>query len=388
MSSKRCFYEVLGVVREASADELRRSYKQLALKFHPDRNPGDHTAEASFKEVNEAYQILSDDEKRRVYDQFGHAAFDGSMSSGFQGANAGDVFSHMQDLFSEMFSGGGGFGRQPRRGGDLRVQQRLTLEEAAFGVKKEVIVHAPARCNDCGGTGAKAGTKPEVCSHCRGAGHVSNARGFVMFTATCPKCQGQGAVIKQPCKGCEGHGVVERPRKVVVAFPAGVDAGQRLRVPGQGLPGPNGASAGDLYVEIDVEEDPRFERDGADLVTRAHVGFVDAALGADILVPGIEQGDPEKKIAVSLPPGTQPGAVITLKGHGIPRLDGRGRGNIVVVVQVDVPKALSARARELLGELDAELNASREGREGREREDGESTRRRAAGAGGAGSTGR
>ena len=374
MSSKRCFYEVLGVAREASADELRRSYKQLALKHHPDRNPGDHTAEAAFKEVNEAYQILSDDEKRRLYDQFGHAAFDGSMGQGFQGGGVGDVFAHMQDLFSEMFSGGGGgFGRQPRRGGDLRVQQRLTLDEAAFGVKKEVTVHAPARCSDCGGTGAKAGTKPETCSHCRGAGHVSNARGFVMFTATCPKCQGHGAVIKQPCKGCEGHGVVERPRRVVVAFPAGVDAGQRLRVPGQGLPGPNGAQPGDLYVEIDVEEDPRFERDGADLVTRVNVGFVDAALGAEIQVPAIEQGEPDKKVAVTLPPGTQPGAVITLKGHGIPRLDGRGRGSIVVVVQVDVPKTLTTRARELLAELEVELASSND--------ENDASRRRAAAAG-------
>ncbi len=358
MSSKRCYYEVLGVAREASADELRRSYKQLALKYHPDRNPGDHTAESAFKEVNEAYQILSDDEKRRVYDQFGHAAFDGSMASGFPGGGVGDVFAHMQDLFSEMFSGGGFGGRQPRRGGDLRVQQRLTLEEAAFGVKKEVTVHAPARCGDCGGTGAKPGTKPETCSHCRGAGHVSNARGFVMFTATCPKCQGQGAVIKQPCKGCEGRGVVERPRKVVVAFPAGVDAGQRLRVTGQGLPGPNGAPAGDLYVEIDVEEDARFERDGADLVTRVHVTFVDAALGAEIHVPGIEAGEPEKKIPVSLPAGTQPGSVITLKGQGVPRLDGRGRGSLVVVVQVDVPQALTARARQLLTELEAEIGGT------------------------------
>jgi molecular chaperone DnaJ len=369
MSSKRCFYEVLGVAREASAEELRRSYKQLALKFHPDRNPGDHTAEASFKEVNEAYQILSDDQKRRLYDQFGHAAFDGSMGSGFQGGGVGDVFSHMQDLFSEMFSGGGGFGRQPRRGGDLRVQQRLTLEEAAFGAKKEVTVHAPVRCNDCNGSGAKAGTKPETCPHCRGAGHVSNARGFVMFTATCPKCQGQGAVIKQPCKVCEGHGVVERPRKVVVAFPAGVDAGQRLRVPGQGLPGPNGSPPGDLYVEIDIEEDARFERDGTDLVTRVHVGFVEAALGAEIQVPVIEKGEAEKTVAVSLPAGTQPGAVITLKGHGIPRLDGRGRGNVVAVVQVDVPKTLTARARELLAALDAELGASTD--------ESESSRRRA-----------
>ncbi|MGO9712569.1 MAG: molecular chaperone DnaJ [Polyangiaceae bacterium] len=383
MSSKRCFYEVLGVARESSAEELRRAYKQLALKHHPDRNQGDHAAEAQFKEVNEAYQTLSDDEKRRLYDQFGHAAFDGSMGSGFQGGGVGDVFAHMQDLFSEMFSGGvgGGFGRQQaRRGGDLRVQQRLTLEEAAFGAKKEITVHAPARCGDCGGTGAKAGTKPEACPHCRGAGHVSNARGFVMFTSTCPKCQGQGAVIRHPCKSCEGHGMVERPRKVVVAFPAGIDAGQRLRVPGQGLPGPNGASAGDLYVEIDVEEDARFERDGADLVTRVHVSFTEASLGAEIEVPAIEQGAPEKKVPLSLPAGTQPGAVITLKGQGIPRLDGRGRGSLVVVVQVEVPKTLSARARELLAELDGELASSAE--------EGESSRRRSAVAGGAGSAGR
>jgi molecular chaperone DnaJ len=371
MSSKRCFYEVLGVSRESTPDELRKAYKQLALKHHPDRNPGNHTAEAEFKAVNEAYQVLSDDEKRRLYDQFGHAAFDGSMGAGGFPGGVGDVFSHMQDLFSEMFSGGGGGfgGRQARRGGDLRVQQRLTLEEAAFGVKREVTVHAPARCGDCGGTGAKAGTKPEVCAQCRGQGQVSNARGFVMFTSTCPRCRGQGAVIKQPCKGCEGHGVVERPRKVVVAFPAGIDAGQRLRVPGQGLPGPGGSPAGDLYVDVDLEEDPRFERDGADLVTRVQVSFTDAALGAEIDVPAIEAGEPDKTVRVPLPAGTQPGSVIPLKGLGIPRLDGRGRGSLVVVVQVEVPKSMSARARELLAELDAELrvDAPDEGEASRDR---------------------
>ena len=373
MSSKRCFYEVLGVPREVPADELRKAYKQLALKHHPDRNQGDHSAEAEFKQVNEAYQILSDEEKRRLYDQFGHAAFDGSLGGGGSPGGPGDVFSHMPDLFSEMFSGGAGFGRQARRGGDLRVQQRLTLEEAAFGVKREVTVHAPARCGDCGGTGAKAGTKPEVCAQCRGQGQVSNARGFVMFTATCPQCQGQGAVIKHPCKTCDGHGMVERPRKVVVAFPAGIDAGQRLRVPGQGLPGPGGAQAGDLYVDVDIEEDPRFERDGADLVTRVHVGFTDAALGAQIEVPAIEQGEPQKTTTVTLPAGTQPGAVIPLKGLGIPRLDGRGRGSLVVVVQVDVPKSLSARARELLAELDAVLRGESE-------EESEASRNRTAAA--------
>jgi molecular chaperone DnaJ len=193
-----------------------------------------------------------------------------------------------------------------------------------------------------------------------------------MFTSTCPKCQGQGAFIRHACKTCEGHGVVERPRKVTVGFPAGIDAGQRLRVPGQGLPGPGGSQSGDLYVEIDVEEDSRFERDGADLVTRVHVNFAQAALGADIEVPALEQGEPDKRVAVTLPAGTQPGAVLTLRGHGVPRLDGRGRGNLVVAVQVDVPKALSARARDLLAELEVELAG--------EADDAETSRRRSANA--------
>ncbi len=377
MSSKRCYYEVLGVSREASSEDIRRAYKREALKHHPDRNPGDPRAEASFKEANEANQVLSDEQKRRMYDQFGHAAFDGSMASGGFDGGVGDVFSHMQDLFSEMFSGGGGgFGgqRQARRGGDLRVQQRLTLDEAAFGVKREVVVHAPSRCTECSGTGAKPGTKPETCAQCRGAGHVSNARGFVMFTATCPRCQGQGVVVKHACKACEGHGVVERPRKVTVAFPAGIDAGQRLRVPGQGMPGPGNAPPGDLYVEIDVEEDTRFERDGADLVTRVSVSFTDATLGAEIDVPALEpkgEGEAPRTLSLSVPAGTQPGSVFTMKGHGVPRLDGRGRGSQVVVVQVEVPTALTARARELLGELEAELRAT-----GAESSD--SSRRRAA----------
>ena len=368
MSEKRDYYEVLSVERGASADDIRKAYKREALKHHPDRNPGDSAAEAKFKACNEAYQVLSDDEKRRIYDQFGHAGLEGG---GFQGA--GDVFAHMQDLFAEMFSGGGfgGFGgggggqRRQARGGDLRMQARLTLREAAFGVKREVTVHAPVRCDDCSGTGAKAGTKPETCGHCRGSGHVSNARGFVMFTTPCPKCHGQGVVVKHPCKTCEGRGAVEKSRKVVVAFPAGIDAGQRLRVPGQGMPGPMGAPAGDLYVEIDVEEDTRFERDGADLVTRFHVSFAEAALGAEVRVPSL--GDPEgdeadasPTVGLAIPAGTQSGAVFTIKNQGIPRLDGRGRGSLIGVVQVDVPTTLSDRAKKLIQELHAELGPAAE----------------------------
>ena len=355
MSSKRDYYEILSVTRECSPDELRKAYRREALKHHPDRNQGDAAAEGKFKEANEAYQVLSDEEKRRVYDQFGHAGLEGpSGGGGFDGIS--DVFSHMQDLFSEMFSGSMGGGGRPRRGGDLRVQQRLTLREAAFGCKREVSVRAPTACNDCSGTGAKPGTKPETCPMCRGAGQVSNARGFVMFTSTCQRCRGAGRVVKQPCVSCGGQGAVERARRVNVTFPAGIDAGQRLRVPGQGMPGPGGAPAGDLYVEVDVESDPRFERDGADLVARVRVPFTDAALGAEVPVPALEPESDATTFPLSIPAGTQPGALFNMKGRGIPRLDGRGRGSLVVVVDVDVPTALTARARQLLAELATELD--------------------------------
>jgi molecular chaperone DnaJ len=230
MSSKRCFYEVLGVSRDASADDLRKAYRREALKHHPDRNQGDAASEKKFKEINEAYQVLTDEQKRRMYDQFGHAGLEGGAGGpGLDGI--GDVFAHMQDLFSEMFSGSMGFGGsgRPRRGGDLRVQARLTLREAAFGCKRQITVRAPAVCTDCAGSGAKPGSKPESCPQCRGAGQVSNARGFVMFTSTCPRCRGAGRVVKQPCATCAGQGAVERSREVTVMFPAGIDAGQRLR---------------------------------------------------------------------------------------------------------------------------------------------------------------
>ncbi len=234
----------------------------------------------------------------------------------------------------------------------------MTLREATFGCKREVAVRAPVTCTDCAGTGAKPGSKPETCPQCRGGGQVSNTRGFVMFTSTCPRCRGAGRVVKHPCPACAGQGAVERARKVNVAFPAGIDAGQRLRVPGQGMAGPNSAASGDLYVEVDVEGDARFERDGVDLIARVHVPFTDAALGSDIRVPALEPNEADATLPVTLPAGTQSGAVFTIKGHGVPRLDGPGRGSLVVVVQVDVPTALTPRARELLAQLGDELRGT------------------------------
>jgi molecular chaperone DnaJ len=352
MSQKRDYYEILGVAKDASAEDIRKAYRQAALKNHPDRNPGDAEAEGRFKEATEAYQVLSDDDRRARYDRFGHAGLEGMPDAG------GDIFSHFQDIFSEFF---GGFGGQRRRGGpargqDIRVQQRLTLKDAMIGCKREVSLRTPVACEECGGSGAKPGTKRKQCGTCGGVGQVSTSRGFVMFTQTCPECAGEGSVVKTPCGTCKGAGAVEKQRKVMVTFPAGIDGGQRLRVPGQGLPGQQGGPPGDLYVDVDLAPDERFERDGADLVTRVVVSFGEASLGGS---SRIELPD-ETEVSVDVPPGTQPGEVISLKGKGLPRIDGRGRGSLQVVVQVDVPRALSSRAKELLRELDAELARGRE----------------------------
>jgi molecular chaperone DnaJ len=349
MSQKRDYYEVLGVAKDASADDIRKAYRQAALKNHPDRNPGDKDAEARFKEATEAYQVLSDDDKKARYDRFGHAGLEGVPDLG-----GSDIFSHFQDIFSEFFGGFGGGQRRrggPARGHDVRVQQRLTLKDALLGCKREVPLRTPVACEECSGTGAKPGTKRKTCGTCNGVGQVSTSRGFVMFTQTCPECGGEGSVVKTPCGVCHGQGMIEKSRKVVVTFPAGVDNGQRLRVPGQGMAGQQGGPPGDLYVDIEVAPDERFDRDGADLVTRVSVPFVQAALGSTV---PLELPD-ETQVTVEIAPGTQPGEVITLKNKGAPRLDGRGKGSLQVVVQVEVPRGLSPRAKEILHDLESEL---------------------------------
>jgi molecular chaperone DnaJ len=364
MSSKRDYYEVLGVSRTASGDEIRKAYKQAALKYHPDRNPDDKEAEGKFKEATEAYSVLSDEEKRRRFDQFGFEGIEGM--GGFDFSQV-DIFSHFQDLFSEFFGGFGGGQRQrrgPQRGADLRIQQSITLKEAVLGCKKEISVRSPIRCDVCDGAGAAPGHTRETCQSCRGSGQVSTARGFVMFTTTCPTCQGEGSTISHPCDKCQGAGQVDETRKVLVSFPAGIDAGQRLRVPGQGMAGPRGAQSGDLYVDVHVEADDKFERDGIDLATRAHVAFVDAALGTVIQIPMLD----DSLLDVELPAGTQPGDVMTVKGKGVSRIDGRGKGALHVIVQVDVPKRVNQRVRALLLELQKELQTQTEKRAAAARE--------------------
>lgn len=361
MDERRDAYEILGVSRTASADEIRKAYRQAALKHHPDRNAGDPSAAERFKEATESFQVLSDDQRRRVYDQFGWAGLEGGGGGFPGGVDLGDLFGNFQDLFSEFFGGGGGGGgrgarsRGPRRGPDLRVLERLTLREAAFGCKREIALQFPAPCEKCEGSGAAPGSAPVACSTCRGSGQVSNARGFVMFTAPCPNCRGEGRIIKTPCPACHGAGEQARSKKIVVGFPAGIDEGQILRVSGQGVPSPNGGPAGDVLVQVEVTPDPRFERHGADLATKVKVSFLDAMLGANVPVESLD-GEP---LTLELAAGTQPGHVSVVRGRGVPRLDGKGRsrGALHVVIDVEIPAAgaLSARARELVEALRVEL---------------------------------
>lgn len=358
--NKRDYYEVLGVARDANADDIRRAYRQAALKHHPDRNPDDKSAEDKFKEATEAYSVLSDEEKRQLYDRFGHAGVEG-RGFDFQNAGVGDILSQFQDMFSDFF-GFGGFGpgqrRQPPRGRDVRVEATISLKDAMKGCKQEIAVRGMASCEDCGGVGAKAGTKPVACPQCGGSGQITSQRGFIMFSTTCPRCRGAGQIIKEPCEKCNGAGAVEKRRKVVVTFPAGIDTDQRLRVPAQGMPGPPGTQPGDLYVDVTVAPDEHFQREGDDLISRARVSFVDAALGREVVITLPD----ESAITTKIPAGTQPNTVISLDGKGMPRLDGRNKGKLHVVVEVSVPSKLSRRAKKLLLELEEELSQGAESR--------------------------
>lgn len=345
------YYELLGVGRSATQDEIKKAYRQLALKYHPDRNPGDKEAEEHFKEISNAFQVLSDDEKRRLYDRYGP---DGPSMAGFSGfSSVQDIFSSFGDLFGDIFGigGFGGFGRTRRaRGADLELDLVLTFLEAAEGCRKEVTVTRHVACSACNGSGAAPGSAPATCSTCRGRGQVVHSQGFFMISTTCPDCRGEGRRITDPCKECKGRGVEQREDKLQITVPAGVEDGQTLRLGGQGEVPHQGGVPGNLYVNLHVEADERLHREGPDLFVDVHLSYPLAALGGTLTIP-VLKGEKE----IDVPAGVQPGDVMVLKGAGVARLDGRGKGDQIIRFQVDVPKKLSGRAKDLLRELAEEL---------------------------------
>ena len=349
MNGKKDYYELLGVNRSAGEDEIKKAYRKLALQHHPDRNPGDKQAEEKFKEVSEAYSVLSDAQKRSQYDQFGHAAFgeSGPFSGGFDFSGGfEDVFG---DIFGEFFGGGGSRRRGRGRGEDLRYNLTLKFEEAAFGVEKKIKIPRHGPCETCRGTGAKAGTAPQTCPTCHGRGQVSFQQGFFSVSRTCSQCHGQGTIVKEPCATCGGAGRVRTMHTLSVKIPAGVDTGSRLKLRDEGETGPVGGVPGDLYVVIQTESHPIFVRDNLDIICDVPISFVQAALGAEIDVPMLDG-----KVKMKIPSGTQSGKVFRMKGKGIKDIQGLQQGDQHVRVIVETPTRLTAKQKELLKDF-AEL---------------------------------
>ena len=355
---KRDYYEVLGVSKGASDDEIKKAYRKLAKKYHPDMNPGDKEAEAKFKEVNEAYSILSDSEKRARYDQFGHAGVDpnygaGGPGGGFGGFDMGDI--DLGDIFGSFFGGGfDGFGGStssrrngPQKGESLRASLTISFEEAAFGCEKEINLNRTEECEACHGSGAEPGTTAETCPDCRGTGVVrvqQRTGGFAFSSsAPCSRCRGTGKIIHTPCKACGGSGSVKKSKRVTVSIPAGIDDGQAISLRGQGNAGKNGGPAGDLIVAVHVKPHPQFHRDGTTVLYEQPVTFYQAVMGAELEIPTIDG-----KVKYNLPAGTQTGTTFRLRGKGIPELRGRGRGDQYVTVRVQIPTSLNGEQKEAL----------------------------------------
>ena len=354
--AKRDYYEVLGVARDAGEDDLKKSYRKLAMKWHPDRNQGDVEAEAKFKELNEAYDVLKDAEKRAAYDRFGHAAFEQGGPGGGGGGGGPFGGGGFEDIFEEMFGRFGGGGRGQRaaagRGADLRTQVEVSLEEAFAGAKKTIRFATSVSCEACKGVGAEGGAASGVqtCGTCQGSGKVRAQQGFFLVERTCPTCGGAGRTIKNPCKICRGSGRVQRERSLNVSVPAGVDDGTRIRLSGEGEAGQRGAPAGDLYVDIAVRPHPIFQRDGANILVRVPLRMTQAALGGHVEVPSIDGG----RSKVTIPAGTQTGDQFRLRGKGFSVLRSAARGDMYVQVMVETPQNLSPKQRELLEQFEAE----------------------------------
>ena len=365
--SKRDYYEVLGVSKTASDSEIKKAYRQLAKKYHPDTNPGDKEAEAKFKEASEAYAILSDAEKRKQYDQFGHAAFEqgGPGGGGFGGFDfSGDMGDIFGDIFGDLF--GGGRRRQayngPMQGANVKINMRISFMDAVFGVDKTIEMALKDECPHCHGTGAKPGTQPQTCSKCGGRGQVTYTQqslfGTVRNVQTCPDCHGTGKIIKEKCKDCAGTGYVKNTKKIQISIPAGVETGQSVRVAGKGEPGTNGGPRGDLLVGITVDRHPTFQRQGYDIYTTVPISFVDAALGAEITINTVD-GD----VKYTIEPGTQTDTRITLRGKGVPTIRNKNvRGNHYATLVVQVPKRMTNEQKEALRKFDAAMRGEKPAR--------------------------
>jgi molecular chaperone DnaJ len=356
--AKRDYYIVLGLEKGASDEDIKKAYRRLAVKYHPDKNPGDKAAEENFKELGEAYEVLSEPQKRAAYDQYGHAAFD-RRAGGFGRGGAG--FHDPFEVFREVFGGGsifddlfGGGQRDPsqsQRGDDLRYDMEITFEESAHGCDKEITVTKPERCDDCQGSGAEPGSKARNCATCGGRGQVISSRGIFSIAQTCPHCQGAGRLIDKPCKTCRGEGRKEKTSKIKLRIPAGVDSGSRLRSSGNGEAGWRGGPPGDLYVMLHVKPHEIFQRDGDDLLCEVPVSFVQAALGTDIDVPTLDG-----KSSIKVPAGTQPGTMFRLKGKGVKNIQGYGHGDLHVRITVEVPSQLTGAQKAKLEEFAALCN--------------------------------
>lgn len=358
MPTQRDYYEILGVSKSASADEIKRAYKKLALKYHPDRNPGDEDAVARFKEAAEAYEVLSDPEKRSRYDRFGHAGVKGPGGRGPEFQDLGDIFEHFSDIFESFgFFGGGRGGRRsrggPQRGAHLRAELSISLLEAAKGVEKDLHIRRRKTCHVCQGSGSEPGHAPERCGYCGGQGQVVQAQGFFRVQTTCPACRGAGRVIRHKCPTCQGSGFEDESVTLEVKIPAGIDTGMQLCLRGEGEPGPGGGPRGDLFVDIHVREDKRFKREGPHLICEIPITYTQAALGAEIEVPLVEGTH-----TLRVPAGTQPGDVIRLRGEGMPDPRGGPPGDLHVVMRLVVPRKLDPEHEAALRRL-AEVERTR-----------------------------
>ncbi|WP_018953506.1 molecular chaperone DnaJ [Thioalkalivibrio sulfidiphilus] len=348
--AKRDYYEILGVAKNASEAELKKAFRRLAMKHHPDRNPGDKESEEKFKEAKEAYEVLADPQKRAAYDQFGHAGVSSSAGGGGRGgASFSDIF---EDIFGDIFGGGRGGGSRVYRGSDLQYNLELTLEEAVFGTEVKIRVPSLVECAECHGSGAEKGTAPETCGTCGGVGQVRMQQGFFSVQQTCPRCHGTGKVITHPCKACHGQGRIEEHKTLSVKVPAGVDSGDRIRLSGEGEAGINGGPPGDLYVQIHVKAHKLFTRKGNDLMCEVPISFATAALGGELEIPTLDG-----RVNLKIPEETQSGRLFRLRGKGVKSVHGGAQGDLICRVSVETPVNLTKRQKELLKELDETMKA-------------------------------